>query len=149
MKNCHKPRFSIQRRVALWSLAFACGLFVVYLISRQMETRPVSLSGCESEIPRLRELAAVDIALLAEMLDQSVSAIPAGEFLMGSIPSVGNPGEHPQHNLGPQAEDIQQAVGPAGRHPWAWRHADIFHLVVLHPHPVKRSVVPRTLHPAP
>jgi formylglycine-generating enzyme len=97
MKDHPDLLFSFRKQAAFWFLALACGLFGVYLLFRWIGAQPASPGVCESELPQLRQLAALDTIRLAEMLNHSVSVVPAGEFLMGS--NTGSNDERPQHSV--------------------------------------------------
>lgn len=112
--DCAASPRSNPRSIVWRVIVLAVLIIVAYLAGRTITTRVRSSRGAipggdelAAEIERLRELAAVgDLVALAEALDRSVVAIPAGEFLMGDDGGPAN--EQPQRAVYLDAFEIDR-----------------------------------------
>jgi formylglycine-generating enzyme required for sulfatase activity len=82
------------------------GLFLIYVAGRIISTQLSEPRVSDGEIKLIRQLAVSEDPNLAEVLDQSMVYIPAGEFLMGSDGERDN--ERPQRLVYLDAYEIDR-----------------------------------------
>ena len=81
-------------------------LLVIFLATQVTRTRQDESAAFDGEIKLLRQLAVSDDSQLAQVLDRSVVAIAAGDFVMGS--DAGRSDERPQHSVYLDAYEIDR-----------------------------------------
>jgi formylglycine-generating enzyme required for sulfatase activity len=82
------------KTIVLRIVILLIGLMTIYVVGKTIIAQPDRQKFPDSEIKFIRQLAAANDPILADILNESMVYIPAGEFLMGS--DSGKDNERPQ-----------------------------------------------------